>query len=247
MKVLIIEDESRAANHLARLIGEVAPEMEIISKIESVMEAVRFLQTNPNLDLIFSDIQLADGLSFEIYNQVEIRCPIVFTTAYDKYAIEAFNTNGIDYLLKPIEQDRLKQAIHKVKSLKSGVDMFSLLQQANLVPKTKSRFMVKVGEKIKSIVVDDIKLFYSQDKASFLHSNSDRIYAIDYSLDELQQMLSEDVFFKINRKYLVSFNCCNNIVTYSNSRLKLKINGVDDDQIIVARERVQDFKRWLDH
>ena len=248
MNVLILEDENRAANHLERLIQAVAPEMKIIAKVETVRESVKYLSSNPPVSLIFSDVQLADGLSFEIFNQVKVKCPIIFTTAYDQYAIEAFNTNGIDYLLKPIEEDRLKQSILKARQLSSPLDLNSLLALANLVPgkQFKSRFMVKVGDKIKSIVVEDIKAFYSFEKTTYLHTISNRDYIIDYSLDELQLLLDDTRFFKINRKYIVSHEACTHIIAWSNSRLKLEIEGIDDNQIVVAREKVQEFKQWLD-
>ncbi|MBI9066953.1 MAG: response regulator transcription factor [Salinivirgaceae bacterium] len=247
MIVLIIEDEARAANHLERLLKEVVPEMQVVAKIESVRDALAFLNTKPAISLIFSDIQLADGLSFEIFNQVNVNCPIIFTTAYDQYAIEAFKTNGIDYLLKPIEEDRLKQAIEKVKSLSGSVNLEKLLQMVDAASTKsyKSRFMIKVGDKIKSIVIEDIKAFYSLEKASYLHTQANRNYVVDYSLDELITLIDPNKFFKINRKYIVSFEVCTHIIAYSNSRLKLTIDGIDDKDIIVAREKVQEFKSWL--
>ncbi len=248
MNVLILEDENRAANHLERLIQAVAPDMNVVAKVETVRESIEYLNTNSPVSLIFSDVQLADGLSFEIFGQVEVQCPIIFTTAYDKYAIDAFNTNGIDYLLKPIEEERLKQAIQKARQFTAQIDLKSLLKLTNLAPQkqTKSRFLVKVGDKIKSIVIEDIKAFYSFDKATYLHTRSDRDYIIDYSLDELHLLLDEARFFKINRKYIVSLEACTHIIAWSNSRLKLDIEGIDDDHIVVARERVQEFKQWLD-
>ncbi len=248
MNVLILEDENRAANHLERLIHAVAPDMSVVGKIETVRESLEYLNTNPPVSLIFSDVQLADGLSFKIFRQVEVKCPIIFTTAYDTYAIDAFNTNGIDYLLKPIEEERLKHAIQKARQYTAQIDLNSLLKLTNMAPQKqfKSRFMVKVGEKIKSIVVDDIKAFYSYDKATYLHTRTDRDYIIDYSLDELQFLLDSTRFFKINRKYIVSIDVCTNIIAFSNSRLKLEIVGIDDNRIIVAREKVQEFKQWLD-
>lgn len=245
MNVLIIEDEARAANHLERLINNVDNQMNIVAKLESVQETLRFFKMKPDLQLIFSDIQLGDGLSFEIFDEVDVNCPIIFTTAYDKYAIDAFNTNGIDYLLKPIEEDRLLKAIGKLKSLQKDRNIRSLLQDAQLMPSHKSRFMVKVGDKIKSIVTDDIKLFYSQNKGTYLLTKSNRNYNIDYSLDDLQSLISDEMFFKISRKFIVAFNSYDSIISYSNSRLKLNITGIDDE-VIVARERVPDFKKWLD-
>ena len=245
MNVVILEDENRAANHLQRLIASVAPEIKVISVFETVRESVEYLKSGPSISLVFSDVQLADGLSFEIFNQVELPCPIIFTTAYDTYAIEAFNTNGVDYLLKPVEEERLKQAIQKAKKF---ANQFDLSQLANLMApqkKTKSRFMVKVGEKIRTIPIADILLFYSFEKATYLHTNSNRNYIIDYSLDELQILLDEALFFRINRKYIVSLEACSQMYAWSNSRLKLDIDGVNDSHIVVAREKVQEFKQWL--
>ena len=246
MNVVILEDENRAANHLQRLIASAAPEMKVISVFETVRDSVEFLKTNPSISLLFSDIQLADGLSFEIFKQVELPCPIIFTTAYDTYAIEAFNTNGIDYLLKPVEEERLKQAIQKAKKLSQKMDLQKLVNLMVPQKKSKSRFMVKVGEKIRSIPIADILLFYSFEKATYLHTTSNRDYIIDYSLDELQIMLDEALFFRINRKYIVSIEACSQMYAWSNSRLKLHIEGIDDSNVVVAREKVQEFKLWLD-
>ena len=246
MNVVILEDENRAANHLQRLIAAVAPDMKVISVFETVRDSVEFLKTNPAISLVFSDVQLADGLSFEIFKQVEVPCPIIFTTAYDTYAIEAFNTNGIDYLLKPVEEERLKQAIQKAKKLSNEMDLHKLAKLMVPQKKTKSRFMVKVGEKIRTIPIADILLFYSFEKATYLHTTSNRDYIIDYSLDELQILVDEALFFRINRKYIVSIEACSQMYAWSNSRLKLHIEGIDDSHIVVAREKVQEFKQWLD-
>jgi len=248
MNILILEDENRAANHLQRLIQGIEPDMKVVAVYETVRDSVEYLKSMPRIDLIFSDVQLADGLSFEIFKQLDVHCPIIFTTAYDTYAIEAFNTNGIDYLLKPIEEDRLKQAIFKARQLSSQIDLNKLLNLSNLAPqkRTKSRFMVKVGEKIRSIPVEDIKAFYSFEKATYLHTSSNRDYIIDYSLDELQLLLDEVLFFRINRKYIVSLEACSHIYAWSNSRLKLDIEGINDQKVVVAREKVQEFKQWLD-
>ena len=246
MNVVILEDENRAANHLQRLIASVAPEMKVISVFETVRDSVEFLKTNPAISLVFSDVQLADGLCFEIFKQVELPCPIIFTTAYDTYAIEAFNTNGVDYLLKPVEEERLKQAIQKAKKFANQIDLSQLANFMAPQKKTKSRFLVKVGEKIRTIPIADILLFYSFEKATYLHTTSNRDYIIDYSLDELQILLDEALFFRINRKYIVSIEACSQMYAWSNSRLKLHIEGIDDSHVVVAREKVQEFKLWLD-
>jgi len=248
MRIIILEDETRAANHLQRLLAKVAPEMIIVAKLESVRDGVKYLQNNPEPELIFSDIQLADGLSFEIYKQVAVRCPIIFTTAYDHYAIEAFQTNGIDYLLKPIEEERLQQAIEKAKHFSPGLVLEKLLSITSPISEKayKSRFMVKVGDKIRSIPVEEILVFYSQEKASFIRTSDAHTYCIDYALDQLEPMLDPEKYFRINRKYIVSIAACTNILAWTNSRLRLKIDGIDDSEIIVARERVVEFKSWLD-
>jgi len=249
MRIIILEDETRAASYLERLLAKVAPNMVVIARLESVREGVKYLQNNPEPELIFSDIQLADGLSFEVYNQVKVHCPIIFTTAYDHYAIEAFKTNGIDYLLKPIEEERLIKAIEKAKHFSPGLVLEKILAINN--PDSgklyKSRFMVKVGDKIKSVPIEDILVFYSQEKASYIRTMDSHTYCIDYALDQLEPLLNTEKYFRINRKYIVSINACTNILAWTNSRLRLKIDGIDDSDIIVARERVQEFKNWLDN
>lgn len=248
MNVIILEDEKRAANYLERLILKVAPEMRVVAKLESVRDAIPFLSAHPDIELIFSDVQLADGLSFEIFGQVTVKCPIIFTTAYDHYAIEAFKTNGIDYLLKPVDEDRLRKAIEKSRQFSPSNAIEKLLALGNsAATKTyKARFMVKVGDKIKSIPVEEILAFYSHEKATFIHITSNRDYCIDYSIDQVESLVDPGKYFRISRKYIVSIAACTNILAWSNSRLCLKIDGINDEDIIVARERVQDFKEWLD-
>lgn len=248
MNVLIIEDEARAASHLERLLKKIAPEMLVIARLESVRDAVIFLSGKPDLGLIFSDVQLADGLSFEIYRQVQCSCPIIFTTAWDHYAIEAFNTNGIDYVLKPVEEVRLRKAIEKSRQFTSGSPLEKLLALSAGRPNQhyKSRFLVKVGDKIKPIPVEDITAFYSLEKATYLFTADRRSYAIEFPLDQLESMVDPARFFRVNRKFLVSFEACGNITAWSSSRLRLRIDGLEDQEIVVARERVQDFKQWLD-
>ncbi|MFK8046686.1 MAG: LytR/AlgR family response regulator transcription factor [Crocinitomicaceae bacterium] len=248
MKVLIVEDESRAANRLEKLLKALNLSIEIVAVIETVREAIVFLKT-AELDLIFSDIQLADGLSFEIYKEVEVTCPIIFTTAYDQYAIEAFDTNGIDYLLKPIESGRLEKALAKCKQLNQSetkVDLQSLLNQFKPETKTyKSRFMIKVGEKIKTIKVEDTNAFYSEQKGTYLLTNEGRNYVLDHPLEQVASQLDPTIFFKISRKIVVNINAIEEIIAHSNSRLKLKIPHLSLDEVIVAREKVNDFKAWI--
>jgi DNA-binding LytR/AlgR family response regulator len=248
MRVLIIEDESRAANHLERMLLEQEPDIQIIQKLESVRKSIDFLEQKPAIDLIFADIQLGDGLSFEIFKTIAITCPIIFTTAFDQYAIEAFKTNGIDYLLKPIEEKRLKQALLKAKQFSPMLNLEQLasMLQPRKQKQTKNRFMVKAGDRIKSISIDEITAFYSLEKSTFILTRDKRSYAIDYALDDVYEKLDASIFFKINRKYIIAIDACSHIVAHSNSRLKLSIPGLENDELIVAREKVQEFKNWLD-
>jgi DNA-binding LytR/AlgR family response regulator len=249
MDVIIIEDERRAANMLERLIGEIDPSMTVMAKLESVRESVEFLSKNRDISLIFSDIQLADGLSFEIFEKTELICPIIFTTAYDQYAIKAFKANGIDYLLKPVKNENLEKAITKFKQFSRPAPITDITKIANLLLERKSayksRFMIKVGEKIKVIPVEDISAFYSMQKATFIFTSNQRNYVLDYSLDQLQTLLNPERFFRVNRKYIVSLDYIDEIVAWSNSRLKIKIPGLEDENIIVARDRIKEFKEWL--
>ena len=246
MKILIIEDESLASKRLKRLLLDIDSSYNIVSIIESVEDGIDFLSKN-TVDLIFSDIQLADGLSFEIFEKVNVKCPIIFTTAYNQYAINAFDTNGIDYLLKPIEDERLKQSIEKFKALNSNIDIKSLVEAINKPAENfKQRFMIKVGEKLKSIAISDVNAFYSMQKGTYLLTNSGRNYVLDYSLGQVVEMLNPNAFFKINRKCIVSIHAITEINAHSNSRLKLNVPHLDFEDVIVAREKVNQFKAWLD-
>jgi DNA-binding LytR/AlgR family response regulator len=249
MKLLIIEDEPRAAARLEKLILKVRPEAVVLGKIETVRDAIRFLSEPRDPEVIFADIQLADGLSFEIFRQVRVNCPIIFTTAYDQYAIQAFNTNGIDYLLKPIEEERLAQALDKLKNLTAQPNLEKLYDLIKSEPldkkKYKSRFMVKVGEQIKTIPANQIRAFYSFDSTTFLLSSDNGNYIVDYTLDQLEELLDPDLFFRVNRKHLLSFESCKKIYSWSNSRLVAEVPGLDE-KAVVSRERVAKFKAWLD-
>ena len=249
MNVIIIEDEQRAANLLVRLIRETDSSIRVMAKLESVKESITFLGKTRDIDLIFSDIELSDGLSFQIFNSVEVTCPVIFTTAFDEYAIDAFKTNGIDYLLEPIEQVDLRVALEKYKRIfrpESKPDLESL---ANLLQerkdKYKNRFMVRVGDKIKTIDVEEIVVFYSMEKASFLLNAQGRHYALDMSLDQIQGLIDPDGFFRINRKFIVALKHISEVVTWSASRLKVIIPEFEGEPLIVARERTRDFKIWL--
>lgn len=253
MKILIIEDEPHAAQRLQSLVSELIPHGEILAKIDTVKKSVQWLKSNDKPDLIFMDIQLADGLSFQIFEQHVIDSPVIFTTAYDEYALKAFKVNSIDYILKPVDKLELQSALNKLKNL-SGTppsnqkDILSNIGQAveMLLKKYKTRFVVKVGEHLRTIDVASIRYFFSQEKTTFCVTDDNRNHILDYTLEQLEEMLDPAEFFRINRKYFVRSNAIQDIINYTNSRLKLILKGSQDNDIIVARERVQEFKSWLD-
>ena len=249
MNCLIIEDEKVAAERLSGLIKKYDQAIEIIEIIQSVKSAVQWLNANQTPDLIFMDIQLADGLSFEIFEQTIVKTPVIFTTAYDEYALKAFKVNSIDYLLKPIDQDELNKAINKFKENHQPKEIPTQVFDSilhSLTKNYKNKFVIKVGEHIKVFAIDDVQCFYSTEKYAFLQNNSGRDYAINYSLDQLEDLLDPARFFRINRKFLVSFSAISDIISYSNSRLRVKLNANESEDLIVSREKVQDFKKWLE-
>ena len=251
MRVLIVEDESMAARRLSQLLQKSQPDIEILTTLDSVKRAVKWLGEN-EADLLFFDIQLADGLSFEIFEQVEVNAPIIFTTAFDEYAIKAFKLNSIDYLLKPIDPEELDQALLKYKrqfeKQESPLLNMALIEQAMqmMTKKYKERFVVKIGEHIHTLPVTDTAYFFSQEKATYLQTQEKNRFIIDYTLEQVEQLVDPQRFFRINRKYLVSLEAVKDIVTYSNSRLRLILNHSDDMDAIVSRDKVNDFKKWLD-
>jgi len=253
MRILIIEDEPLAAENLAVLIKKVSPESEVLCMLDSVQTAVEWFQQNETPDLAFCDVQLGDGLSFEIFEQVKIDCPVIFTTAYDEYALKAFQVNSVDYLLKPLSPKDLEKAIEKFKSRfqnsETSQQQFQfpnkqLLQM--LTANYKTRFLIKVGEHIKNIKIEDINWFYTMEKNTFMHTNSGKDFPMDNSLDQLELLVNPQDFFRINRKYFIHIDSIEDIISYSNSRLRLKLQNNKDDSIIVSREKVRDFKAWLD-
>ncbi|MFC0878845.1 LytR/AlgR family response regulator transcription factor [Saccharicrinis sp. FJH2] len=246
---MIIEDEKEAAVKLSGMIEKYDRDIVILDTIQSVKNAVIWLNNNDTPDLIFMDIQLSDGLSFEIFEQTIVKAPIIFTTAYDEYALKAFKINSIDYLLKPIGQSELNQAVDKYKENNApkeiSAQVFDTILHA-LSKKYKSKFLIKVGEHIKVFTVDDVQCFYSMEKYTFLQNNAGRDYTIAYSLDQIENLIDPAKFFRINRCFLVAFSAISNIVSYSNSRLRIDLKSNNSDDLIVSREKVQDFKKWLE-
>lgn len=252
-KVLLIEDEKPAAEWLQQLILKVDPRISILAVIDSVSGAEEWFQRHAAPDLVFMDIQLADGLSFEIFERVKVPCPVIFTTAYEEYAIKAFKVNSIDYLLKPIAWNELEAAFQKFTNQTSkttSLQPFSI-ELLNSVKEMmrkqyKTRFVIKVGDHLKSIPVEEILFFYSLEKATYLCTSDFRTYLVDYSLERISEMIDERRFFRINRKYILSNQSIADMVVYSNSRLKIKLKKPDQESIIVSRDKVHEFKEWLD-
>lgn len=251
MRVIVIEDEKLAAERLVTMIHQYDPTIEIVETMDSIKRSVDWFDNNKHPDLAFFDIQLSDGLSFEIFEKTLVDCPVIFTTAYNEYAIRAFKVNSVDYLLKPIDNDELSTAIIKFKKNYSGHDftpkqvVFDKVLHL-LTNNYKQRFVIKVGEHIRSIAAKNILYFYSLEKATFLHTNDDHNYVIDYSLEQVENLVEPERFFKINRKYIITIDAIDDIITYSNSRLKIELKQSDDQDVIVAREKVKHFKKWLD-
>jgi DNA-binding LytR/AlgR family response regulator len=249
INILIIEDEEPAANRLKKMITELEPGAKVLDNIVSVNSGISWLKENPLPDLIFSDIQLSDGLSFDIFKAVEVQCPVIFITAYDQYALDAFKVNSIDYLLKPVKKDDLQAALDKFKRLNHSapaLDINKVLEVFN-VPKTehKTRFIVRYGEHIKTIKIEEVAYFYTEDKINFLTTNEGRRYAIDYNLDNLENMLDPKIYFRINRQFIISIHAINEMFSYSKSRVLVKLNPPCKHETIVSTERSGDFKSWL--
>jgi len=251
VKYIVIEDELLTANRLVAMMQELEPDAQHLATLESVSAAVAWIKNNPTPHLAFFDIQLADGLSFEIFEQVETPFPVIFTTAYNEYAIKAFKVNSIDYLLKPLNSADLKQALAKFSSgfyaKGVGIDNQSVAKVLSLLSNSyKTRFLVKVGEHIRMVAVDDIAMIFSSDKSTFIRTKNGRDYGIDYSLDQLDGLINPATFFRVSRKFIVSIDAIADIITYSGSRLKLKLVVETDDDVLVSREKVAEFKNWLD-
>lgn len=251
MKVLIVEDEPQAVQLLESLLEKAVPDLVVAGQVDSVASAVGWFASHPPPDLAFFDIQLGDGLSFEIFERCRVSCPVIFTTAYDEYALKAFKVNSIDYLLKPLDKADLTRALEKLKGLSAAVSQEALMQSMGramelMKNRYKTRFVVKVGEHLRTIEVDDVLYFLSQEKTTFSHTRDGRRHILDFTLDEVEEKVDPSRFFRINRKYIVALDSIQDMIAYTNSRLRLILKNCDDQEVIVARERVQEFKEWLD-
>lgn len=251
MKIIIIEDENAAARRLEKMLKEIDPEILILQFLDSVEASVNWLQFNPPPDLIFMDIQLADGLSFEIFQHVQVTSPVVFTTAYDEYAIKAFKVNAVDYLLKPLKPAELEAAVTKYKKhfRINTPDYAGLMQQARPQdePTHLRRMLIRFGHSIKLIDMADVAYFYTKDKITFMVvKNSAKRFPVDYPLDKLEDMLDKKSFFRINRQFIIHIAAIKEMQPHTKSRVRLDLDpAISDLEIVVSTERSSEFKRWL--
>jgi len=251
MKVIIVEDEKLSAEHLALLLQKIDNSIEVVQYFDTVKATINAFKTGLQADLLFLDIHLADGNSFEIFKEINTEIPIIFTTAFDKYAIQAFKQNSIDYLLKPISINDLKFALQKYHKLQQTVSKNLIENIANAYQQMnkqyKSRFLVKQGQTIETIETSEIHHFETQESLSFLVTSKNKRFAIDYTLEQLEKLILPQDFFRINRKIIIHIKSIEKVSTYFNGRLIIKTNYLADDARIVSRERVNDLKKWLDN
>lgn len=252
MRILIFEDEIPAAKRLEKLIMECKPDAEILDVIDTVEDAVEWFENNDEPDLVISDIQLADGVSFEIFEDLELECPIIFATAYDQYAIKAFELNSVDYLLKPFNQETLQKSFDKLEKLNPSVtnlkelDLSSLIQQASTENTYKQRFLISKGDALIPIAASQIAYIYTEDKAVMIKTNDGKSYFLSYSLDELEGQLDPSHFFRLNRQFITSINAIARISQYFNGKLKVELNPTQEGEVIVSRAKTPVFKNWLE-
>jgi len=251
MKIIVIEDEKPAARRLKRLLQDIGFDVETM--LHSISESVAWLSNHEHPDLILLDIQLSDGLSFEIFEEIKVTSAIIFTTAFDEYALKAFKLNSIDYLLKPIDVDELLQAIKKFQEnnfkkvdLQFDMDQIKKLFVNPSDKNYKKRFTIKIGQHLKMIPISEIECFYSEDKATFLYTKEDRSYMIDSTLEQLEEHLDPVNFFRVSRKFTINITAISDIISYTNSRLQIKLHHFSEFDIIVSREKVRSFKLWLE-
>lgn len=251
MKILIIEDELPAARRIEQLIRQQRPQVEILAVIDSISEAVKWFAQNPAPELILMDIHLADGLSFDIFQSIKIQSMVIFTTAYDQYAIRAFKVNSIDYLLKPIDALELKNALDKYDQVRGNTASFDYSMLNGMLDNLKNRnyrerFLVKFGNAFTYIQAQEMRFCYAEDSLVFTRLADGKKYSLDHTLEQLEQLLNPTHFFRINRKILLHIDAVDKIHPYFNNRLKLELQPSPGFEIVVSRERVQDFKNWID-
>lgn len=248
MKVIVVEDEKHARENLEKLLHELDPAIEIQAKLDSVRNTVAWLRTNQT-ELIFLDIHLADDLSFKIFEQIQIATPVIFTTAYDQYALRAFKVNSLDYLLKPIDKEELAQSLEKFRTMhppKRDVDFAQLLESLQQPPRSyQQRFLVSRREKILSVKADDIAYFEGEDRYVYLVKRDGGRYIVEYKLSDLEDLLDPAHFFRLNRSFIAHFDAIDKIIVLSKSRVKVDLKPVTTREVTVSTEQTRDFKAWL--
>ncbi len=246
MKVLLVEDEAAASRRLAKLVKEIEPQAEVINEVDSIESAITWFSENESPDLVLMDIHLADGSSFEIFNHVEIKCPVIFTTAFDQYAIDAFRVNAVDYLLKPIKKAELKAAFERFKRLQSPVSIdYAAIGEALNTDKYNRRFLIRIGQTIKVVELRQAAYFYTEDKITFVITKDGKRYPVDLSLEKLEEICDPRTFFRINRQFIVNIENIKEMYAFSKSRVKLILDPPTEQTTIVSTERSPLFKKWL--
>ncbi|HEX2846805.1 MAG TPA: LytTR family DNA-binding domain-containing protein [Chitinophagaceae bacterium] len=257
MKVLIVEDEELAVKKLVKTLAAVDPDAEVVGVADSIMATVKWINSNPLPDLILMDIELSDGQSFEIFNRVSIKCPVIFTTSYDEYALKAFKVNSVDYLLKPIQKEDLESALEKMHQLKSmykqsgskaDMNIESLvkeLQEKLQLKEYRKRFLVRHAQKLVSVDTDEIAYFFSDGRLNFFKTHDNKKFVVDYTMDELEEMLDPRKYFRISRSFYISVDSVEQIHDYFGNRLLLHLRPAVEKESIVSREKVTEFKRWM--
>lgn len=256
MNVLIIEDESGTARRLQKLLNEIDPGIKVLAIHESIAQTVKWLEMNGEPDLMFMDVNLSDGLSFGVFKEIEVNCPVIFTTAYDQYAIQAFKVNSIDYLLKPVNKDDLTESLRKYHKLKhpeseTKIDIAKLdigklaLALGIQKPDYIKRLVVRYGEVIRAIEIKDAAYFYSEEKIVFMTLKDGKTYPVDFTLDHLEMRLDPELFFRINRKFVISYHAIGKMISYSKSRIKITLNPPCSLESVSSTERSGEFKEWL--
>ncbi|WP_247235069.1 LytTR family DNA-binding domain-containing protein [Telluribacter sp. SYSU D00476] len=258
MNLVIVEDESIAARRLHKMVQELDPAIEVVAVLDSIEKSVNWFRQHPAPDLMLLDIELVDGQSFEIFNQVEIKCPVIFTTAYDEYAIKAFRVNSIEYLLKPIQEKDLARGLQKFRELKSiyadrqpaQVNIEALLQElrAHSSPSSttyRDRILVKQGQRMFPITTSEVAYFFTKERLVYACTRENRQYLVDFTMDELEKSLDSRHFFRANRQFIVEFKAVNRLNPYFNGKLKVALSPAPDEEVIISRDKATEFRSWL--
>jgi two-component system LytT family response regulator len=256
MNILIIEDETVAAQRLQEMVQQLMPNARIVGLADSIEESVEYLSTHPMPNLILMDIELVDGQSFEIFKEVDVTCPVIFTTAYDEFALQAFKVHSIDYLLKPIVYEELKSSLDKFERLQKAyapsrsMNVDELLQELRRTTVTapvahREHFLVKQGQRLISVSIEEVAYFYSQERISFLKTIDNRIFSLDFSLEEIEEQVDASRFFRVSRQFLAERRSISNIYVHFNGKYKLALKPATDEEVYVSRDRAPEFKKWL--